>query len=183
MNGIDLWQAKRPAEAINCYTRAIDADRGNLSARSLLAQSLAVLGRWDESLEVSTATVKDFPQDGAAHTDRAFALAGKERWDEALAEARQAVALAPDYAPAHSMLIGLLQHAGNPDQMVQGCREALRVSPLNPSLHRRLGMALAMEARSNNPGAGALADEAREQLSLAASLEPASADARDNPRK
>ena len=175
MHGIDLWQAQRSREAIDCFSRAIDADPGNLSARSLLAQSLAQLGRWDQALDVSTLTEKEFPEDAAAHADRALALAGKNRWDEALAEGRRAVALSPDSVPANTTLAGLLRHAGKPDEFVQACREALRVSPLNAGLHGRLGLALAMQARSNAAGAAALADEAREQLALAASLDPASA--------
>jgi len=180
MHGIDLWQQKRYAETIDCLSRAIDADHANLSARSLLAQFLAVLGRWDESLEVCTSTEKEFPQDGATHADRASALGAKKRWGEALAEARRAVELAPDYAPAHGLLAWLLQQANKPDEVVRACREALRVSPLNASFHERLGLALAAQARSNNTSAAELADEAREQLSLALFIDPADVDAPNN---
>jgi tetratricopeptide (TPR) repeat protein len=161
--GTDLWEQQRFEEAIDCYSRAIEADRSNLSARSLLVHCLAASGRRDDSLKASTLTVQEFPEDGAAHLDRAFALAGENQWDEALAEAHRAVALAPDDAAAHAILISLLERAHKTDEAVQACREALRVSPLDANLHERLGLALAAQAPSGSSSAATPAQEASDQ--------------------
>jgi tetratricopeptide (TPR) repeat protein len=179
-NGLDLWEQKHYAEAIESFSRAAAADPGNAPVRDLLAQRLEALGRWDEALDACTATEKESPRDGAAHALRASALATENRGAEALVEAREAVALAPDFAPGHAILVSLLQTANNPGAMAQAAREALRVSPLDGRLHDRLGLALALEAQSDRSGVSSLADEACGQLTLATALNPNSADTRSD---
>jgi Flp pilus assembly protein TadD len=148
VRGMDHFEHGRPLEALDCFRQATNADTANLPARSLLVQSLLRLGRVDESLQTATATVQQFPNDSAAHTDSAAALAAKKRWDEAVAQARRAVALAPDNPRAHIILTAVLELSGKPADLEQASREALRVSPTNPTFHRQLAFALVAHSQS-----------------------------------
>ncbi len=180
LNGLNLWKQKHYSQAIDLLSRAVRADDTNLAARSLLAEYLGGLGRWDESLETSSLTVSQYPGDGVARTDHAAALSEEHRLDEAIAEARRAVALAPDYAPAHTILALLLRSANKSGELAQACREGLRVAPLDATLHDLLGLALMMQAQSDAADASALIGEACDQLTLAVSIDPTLADARTN---
>lgn len=101
--GAALFQAGRPAEAIDAYTRALDVDPDLVLIRYQLGLAQAALARHDEAL-TSWQPLLDDDEDYMAHYQSALALLATGR----PVEAAPLVAMAHKRMPRDHLLCGEL---------------------------------------------------------------------------
>jgi Flp pilus assembly protein TadD len=121
------------------------------------------LGRVNEAREAAEKALKVAGLDADSHWVMGLVLDAERDFAGAAAEARRALELAPDHAGAAQALADWLNRAGQKEAALAACREALRISPTEASLHALLG-SIAGELRRQA--------EASYHSSLAASLSP-----------
>lgn len=132
---------------------ALRRDPGHKGAATFLFASLLEQGRLDEAERFASAKVLEYPQEPLFHLNLALALELQGQLAPALQHTARVIALAPDEPNARFRMAALLFKTEAYDQAVVGCREALRLRPVDPDLHALLASALAAQsARLHSPG-------------------------------
>jgi len=147
--GADFLLAKRPADAVLEFRRALELEPQLPAGKSNLAQALLADGNarlfaheisgaiaaYEEALRID-------PNFAFAHNNLASALLQAGRFDESLQHANAALQLDPNYVAAHGTAATAALQLGRIDDAVAHFRAALALEPTAPS-HTGLGIALA----------------------------------------
>lgn len=132
----DLATARATLEA------AVEADRGNLTARLALASNLIRQDLLDEAVAELGRVLDRDPDNAAAHYNLGTATAGRGDLDAAIGHLRRATELAPSFADAFVNLAGLLRRKGETDQALEALDRALAIEPGDVALQIQRAEAL-----------------------------------------
>ncbi len=138
--GWTLFQAGRPAEAVEEYDRALRNDPGLAKSHNNMALALLELGRREEAAGHFRTSLALEPR-AEIHSDLGVTLAGLGRHREAMEEFGKAIALDPDSASAHQNLAVFALERGDYSTAETHYRAALRTQASAPS-YNGLGFAL-----------------------------------------
>lgn len=167
--GAMLSDGRKPAEAAECYRRAVELQPDHAQHRAMLGVALAQQGMVAEAEAQLRSSLKLDPDRAATHYNLGVALAEQSRFAEAEACLTQALRLSPDYAEAHKSLGRVLNSLGRRKEAAGHYRRALDLRPRDVEVLTDLGMILALE--------GTVAGDAAVLLKHAVRLRPQSADA------
>jgi tetratricopeptide (TPR) repeat protein len=113
--GVSMIQAKRLADALDNFNKALAVDPSFFPAHSNAAVALMQLGRAEEAIPHFEALLKANPKSPVVHTNLGNAFAALGRVPEARAEFEMALQLDPNFQPARRNL-------GQLDQLMQQAR-------------------------------------------------------------
>jgi tetratricopeptide (TPR) repeat protein len=102
--GMLLAKQKRSAEAAEAFREALRLEPAYAPARPKLAENLLAAGKLDESQQVYSAIVKEFPNSAEAHYGLGRIAVFRGELAEARASFRRACELFPPYGAAHYSL-------------------------------------------------------------------------------
>ncbi len=127
-----LRDLKRPAEALDCYHKALALDPGLVDARNNFGGALLSLLRYEDAEREFRACIAMAPDYALARCNLASVLIDLGRAGEAEAECREAVRLAPDMIEAHTFLGAALGHQMRHLEALACHRTAVTLEPDNP---------------------------------------------------
>jgi tetratricopeptide (TPR) repeat protein len=171
--GYELYEQGRLEEAVEelrRFVREVPSDRFVASARSLAANALLRLARYDEAASEFEAITRTQPELGAAWSNLGTALARAGQTERAVAALQHAVDLEPANGTSRSDLAAVLLEAGNAEGAVVHAQEAARLEPSNATARFLAGLALSAVGRMG---------DAEAHLRASLQLDPANADARE----
>ena len=122
-------------------TQATQNDPRNGNACYLLAAILDETGRSQEAIAECGRCLALNPTDGNCHFQLAVSLAKRGELPKALAEATQALQLLPENPQANDFVVSLNLKPERRDETISSSRDAIAVTPFDPDLHYRTGLA------------------------------------------
>ena len=148
--GIALADQGKPAEAMRCYSQAIQLKPDYADAQRNLGAMLILQGNVDEAVQHLDRALQLKPDFAEAHNDLGVVLAQKGKPDEAVQHFGRALQFNPDYAPSHRNLGSLLVLQGRLDEAVQHLNRALQLKLDFAEADNDLGAALAAQGNLND---------------------------------
>jgi len=127
-----LRDLARPAEAVDCYRKALSLDHRLVDARNNLGGVLHAFGKFDEAEREYRACVAMAPGYALAKCNLASVIIDLGRFSEAEAVCREAIELAPEMTIAHTFLGAALGHQGRLVEALACHRAAVNIAPDNP---------------------------------------------------
>jgi TolB-like protein/Tfp pilus assembly protein PilF len=106
LSSIYLDVLSQPEEGLEYQRRAIEADPGNLTQQTVLAERLAQLGRWDEALATCRKVIERNPAFPQAYMEMGLIYSRRGELDEAVRWHRKAVERDPDSNQCLGQLFG-----------------------------------------------------------------------------
>ncbi len=132
-------------EAAASYRRSLEAEPGNMAARTRLGRALKELGEIDEAIDCFRRVVAARPDAAAAHSNLGNVLRTAGHLDEAGDCYRRALDIDPGFAEAHNNL-GILHRNRGEFEAAAGCfHRAIELKPRFVEAHHNLGTALASQ--------------------------------------
>ncbi len=110
--GNDLYGQGKFAEAVAMYKKALEADKGNVSAQVNLGNAYFALDRLEDAAGAFTAAAKASPNDADIHSNLGAVLLRQGKVSEAQAEVETAVRLKPTLAEGHYILGVIYRQTG-----------------------------------------------------------------------
>jgi len=104
-----LLEGREPAAAAAEFRLALELLPGNYAAREKLADTLILMGEFDEATAQCRELLRRMPYHPPAYLTMAYALAQLRSYDEAISAYRQAIQLHPAYAVDAYHAIGIIQ--------------------------------------------------------------------------
>lgn len=141
-------QAGHLAQAEELYSRALEADPGNVDALHLLGLVASQSGSGERALGLIDQALHLQPANTLVLSSRGSVLRDLGRLAEAEQSYRKLIALKPAAALAHASLGDVLQDLGRLDEAVRSYRRALALQPGLVEAHNNLGTALQDLGRS-----------------------------------
>lgn len=138
---------------------ALRLDPGNVSASTVVSDTLAQRGRLDQAAELAERNVKEHPDNALCHLSLAFVLEKEGKMEAAVEQTARAVESAPDDPNMRVQLATRLSQSGRQEETILACREGLRVCPTDPELHFLLARALMAQAARQGPCPGCSGEE------------------------
>jgi predicted O-linked N-acetylglucosamine transferase (SPINDLY family) len=138
---------RRPADALDCYTRALTLRPEFPEVLLNLATGLQELDRPAEAVPYFQRALRlrpDFPE---LHNNYGNTLRGLDRLADAEESFRQAIRLRPDYPEAYANLGNTLSDMGRRNEAEGYFREVLRLRPASPEILNNLGSILCAQGR------------------------------------
>jgi tetratricopeptide (TPR) repeat protein len=132
----------KPAEAADCYRRALAVRGDNAVILCNLANTLRMLGQLEEAVLCSRRSIALDPSLSMAHNNLGLLLAGLGQREQAVASYRQALALNPSYVEALNNLGDVLRELGERREALALLRRALDLDPGRAGTHGNLGHVL-----------------------------------------
>ncbi|HEY7285938.1 MAG TPA: tetratricopeptide repeat protein [Vicinamibacterales bacterium] len=166
--GVALQAEQRYGEAIDHYTRAIEARPDYAPALNNLASTFRAAGRTTEAIDTYRRALEAQPNFPDAEYNLANALLDKGATDEAVGRFESALRSIPDSPDIHNNLGTALAAKGQTEAAIREFQRALELDPNSAAAHRNLGDLLA----ANGDRAGAL-----EHLQRAVRADPSNGDA------
>ncbi|MGO9992515.1 MAG: tetratricopeptide repeat protein [Steroidobacteraceae bacterium] len=142
MLGVLALQTQQPERAVEFLKRALPQKPTNAAAHKHLAQALADLGRFAESILSYAIAIALRPGFADAYIGLANALRELDRLDEALMSCDRAIALRPDVARGYICRALILRSMQRPEEMLAACDKALLTQPELSDTWDKLGAAL-----------------------------------------
>jgi len=127
-----LRDLARPAEALDCFRKALSFDPRLVDARNNLGGVLHALERFDAAEREYRACVAMAPDYALAKCNLGSVLIDRGRFSEAEAVCREAIELAPEMSVAHTFLGAALGHQGRLIEALACHRAAMNIAPGNP---------------------------------------------------
>lgn len=127
-----LRDLNRPAEACDCFRKALTLDPQLVDARNNLGGALQALLRYEEAEREYRACIAMAPDYALARCNLASVLIDLGRFGEAEAECRAAIRLAPEMSVAHTFLGAALGHQKRHPEALACHRAAATLAPDNP---------------------------------------------------
>jgi TolB-like protein len=115
--------------AERCFRKALELNRGSVSAGQWYAEFLGEMGRCDEALAVLDLAGAHDPLSPGLHASAAFVLWLDRRYEEARARAELALEMEPNYAMALIRLGNIFTSMGHYDEAVDCFRMAAAATP------------------------------------------------------
>jgi tetratricopeptide (TPR) repeat protein len=122
-------------------TQATKNDPGNGNAYYVLAAILDETGHSQEAIAECERCLALNPTDGDCHFQLAMSLAKGGDLSKALAEGNQALQLLPENPQVNDLVVSLNLALERRDETISASRDALAVTPFDPDLHYRIGLA------------------------------------------
>ena len=125
-------------------SEAIKAVRTNpvdVSAQRILSVIALASEHLPEAREHAERAVELSPTDSDAHAQLAAVLLKQAQLDQTIGEARRAIDLGPENASAYEILFTALRQSQRTGEAMEVARNGLAVSPFDPQLHYRFGLA------------------------------------------
>jgi YaiO family outer membrane protein len=169
-----LVRAGRLAEAVEAYTRVLDATPDDLEARTERGRVLGWLERYPEALADLDRVLLVQPRDVDAGVAKGRVLAYQKRYAEAEAELARVLADDPRAVDAHLALGDVLSWQQRFPDAARAYEKARELAPTDPQ--PVLGLAKLRLWQDDLPGAAALYRQAQ-------ALDPGNADAAEGLRK
>ena len=129
------------ARAVTCFRRAIEIDPAHVDAHIDLASVMLAIGDVDAAEQAARAAVALAPRSAPAQINLGMALEGQKNFAAAADCYRAGLAIESSVAGLACLASACLQ-LGALDEARRCAEEALRLAPLNPDLHARLGSVL-----------------------------------------
>ena len=104
-----LLEGREPAAAAAEFRLALELLPGNYAAREKLADTLILMGEFDEATAQCRELLRRMPYHPPAYLTMAYALAQLRSYDEAISAYQQAIQLHPAYAVDAYHAIGIIQ--------------------------------------------------------------------------
>jgi tetratricopeptide (TPR) repeat protein len=139
----------KSAEALDLFTKAVNADPNFPNSHVDLGYQLMVAGRVDEAAVQYTEALRLNPDYADAHQSLGVVMALKGRVDEAIAHYREAIRIAPGLSTAHVSLGVALAGQGKLDEALKELLEGVRLDPAAASSWSRLGSVYTALGRSD----------------------------------
>lgn len=127
-----LRDLARPAEAVDCYRKALSLDPRLADARNNLGGALHALGKFDAAEREYRACIEMAPGHALAKCNLASVIIDLGRFSEAEAVCREAIELAPEMTLAHTFLGAALGHQGRLAEALACHRAAAKLAPDDP---------------------------------------------------
>jgi len=138
------------------FARAVQLGRNVAIVRGQYAVYLAMLGRFDESMEEKRVAQSLDPLTPVFFGDQGSTLISARRYDDALPECRKALELDPGFGPGHRCLGRAHMLAGRYEEALAEYRRAIDQMPLDPRLQS--GIAQTYARAGNRSGARRIVD-------------------------
>jgi tetratricopeptide (TPR) repeat protein len=158
-------------EAAACFTRALELNPANSSARNNLGAILVRTGHPKEAIAQYENALRDGPPSADIYCNLGSAQAATGALDAALENYRRALALDPGFSEARVNLADALSAQGRIDEALEQLTEAARRDPGSPALQNDLGNLLFRQQRP---------EEALQHFQSAVQLNPADAESHSN---
>ncbi len=129
------------------FSHALDVTENNYVARFLLARTLYIDGKLDESISQYEKSLKVSPNQPNERVNMATVLAEKGRFDEAVEQYRSVLDVTPESAIAHNNLANVLWAQGKIDEAISYYRKALEIKPDYAKAYSNLGRALQVQGK------------------------------------
>ena len=142
-----LRDLARPAEALDCYRKALALDPRLLDARNNLGGVLQTVGKFDEAEREYRACVAMAPDYALARCNLASVIIDLGRFSEAEAVCREAIELAPEMSVARTYLGAALGHQGRLIEALACHRAAVNIAPDDPKVAEIYAAALTESGR------------------------------------
>ena len=126
-----LRDLEHPAEALECFVKALELDPGHVDARNNLGGVLQKLHRFEDAEREYRACIAQAPGYTLAKCNLASVLIDVGRFQAAEAVLRELIAAAPEMGDAHTFLGAALGHQGRLREALAHHREAVRLAPLS----------------------------------------------------
>ncbi|HEV3243404.1 MAG TPA: glycosyltransferase family 39 protein [Chthoniobacterales bacterium] len=130
----------QPDRALSEATEATKDEPSNASAYYILAAILDEIGDSPKAVAQSEHGLELDSANGDCHLQLGISLAKQGDMTRAISEARRALELRPENARAYDLAFTLARELHHPEALAVG-RDALAVSPFDPDLHYRVGLA------------------------------------------
>ena len=130
----------QPNRALSEATEATKSEPSNASAYYILAAILDEIGDSPQAVAQSGRGLELDSANGVCHLQLGISLAKQGDLTRALSEARRALELQPENARADDLVFTLAREFHRAEALAIG-RDALAVSPFDPDLHYRVGLA------------------------------------------
>jgi len=130
----------QPNRALSEATEATKSEPSNASAHYILAAILDEIGDSPQAVAQSGRGLELDSANGDCHLQLGISLAKQGDLTRALSEARRALELQPENARADDLVFTLARELHRAEALAIG-RDALAVSPFDPDLHYRVGLA------------------------------------------
>lgn len=127
-----LRDLERPAEAMDCFVKALALDPAHIDARNNLGGVLQKLFRFEDAEREYRACLARAPDYALAKCNLASVLIDVGRFSEAETVLREVVAAAPEMGEARAYLGAALGHQGKLREALIHHREGARLAPSNP---------------------------------------------------
>jgi YaiO family outer membrane protein len=171
-----LVRAGRLDEAVEAYTRLLEAHPNDLEARKERARVLGWLHRDQDALPDYDRVLQVTPRDTDAAVARARTLARLDRVDEAELALRGAIATHPRGADPHLALGALLLQRGQAEEATAAFTRARALAPGDPA--PLVGLARARATAGDSAGAATARNEALAAFDRLIVRDPEDRDAR-----
>ena len=137
-----LFQAGRPAEAVECFQRLLQLAPDDGRAHYNLSTALLACSRHQEAAAAAQRAWQLAPHNHEALNNLGVALVGLGRASEAVGHFQQVLALRHDYVPALNNLARVYRGLGQMPQALDYARQAVASGPDQPEAHFNLAKAL-----------------------------------------
>ena len=124
------------------FTHALEATDNSYVVQFLMARTLYIEGKTDESISQYKRALEISPNQPNERINMATVLVEKGRFDEAAEEYKKAIDLVPKSAVAHNNLANVLWVQKKPDEAISHYRKALQIKPNYAKAHSNLGRVL-----------------------------------------
>lgn len=164
-----LTQARRPAEALVAYRRAVELQPDHVEAWFNSAHLLFAAGRLEEALAAFDAVLRIEPGLVDARCARAVVLSKLNRLDQALTTLNDVVAANPGFTPGLNLRSDLFSELGRSGEALADAERSLALDPNQAPAHVSRATALIALHRPDE-AEGAVARALQLQPNLAAAL-------------
>ena len=129
-----LRDLARPAEALDCFRKALALEPGLMDARNNLGGALHTLLRFEEAEREFRACIAAAPDYALARCNLVSVLSDLGRFSEAESECRALIRLAPELRIAHTFLGAALGHQQRHIEALACHRAAMALAPDDPGV-------------------------------------------------
>ena len=127
------FEAKRYAEAVGEFRKAVAAKPNSVTARINLGAALTEVGDAKGAAEQFEEALRIDPSKANAHYNLAVILAGQNKHEQAIAHLRSALSTAPNDVNARFLLAQQLKKSGNLDEALAEYASVVQADPANES--------------------------------------------------
>lgn len=141
LRGVAWMREEEPAAAVSDFTRAIDADPGNIAALKGRARANLSIKKYDDAAADWTRIIALRPDSEESYRERAEALRNTGKKEAALADFEKAIAIDPAKPESYigrAVLFGELKRR---DEAIREFDRAISVAPGNPHTYMARGAA------------------------------------------
>jgi Flp pilus assembly protein TadD len=138
-HGTELLAQGKPAEAVEVFTEAAQANPKDEDVQYDLGLALARLGKSEEAVQHYEEALRLFPEYVEAHNNLGNVLLRLGRTEEAISHFESAVKFMPDYASAHNNLGTALGRIGRTNDAMGHFEQATKINPEYWEAHFNLG--------------------------------------------